>query len=445
MAAPVVTLVDPTQGSTGKPQDQVIIATVEDSEFGVDITHASAFIEIAISGGFGWTTVWTGPGGFQAGWQGDASEVTGSSASYTVSIDYESLFPFGKTVNIHYRMYDLNGTVVDAYKWYITETDTIGPVAYPVTPLNGATGVAASALIQFDIKDNRDLLFLDDELYDNTIEVQFNGGGWIEVFSSWSSTNSFSAGWNGPSALIHQYWNSPYNDIGITLDYESDLPDGLVEVRVTAYDDWPYENQGITTYSFSVGAPSLISPSLISVANPASGVLHVDFSEPMLADEALVDIESYTVDPIGSSRPITITQVITTRGIPSRVILYFTGGGSPYQMTVLGPSSTSGAKIAPPTNTALFDITRPGSSGGGGGSGDGPAVDEIFSGDQLYFDTTLGGIKLGYTELSSRRIEDLVILRAQSIGFEEQIKSISKALKDSGAERDETKLKLFKG
>jgi hypothetical protein len=173
-------------------------------------------------------------------------------------------------------------------------------------------------------------------------------------------------------------------------------------------------------------------PRLIQVTNPAVGILNVDFSKAMRRDVPLMTVESYTVVGLGVAKPLFITGVSFDESLPSRVVLSYTGGGSIYRMTIFGIYEFYGNPLDPDNNSAVFELLY-------------PTVDELFSGNQVFMDTNLGAIQLTYNTFSKRRIEDLAIIRAQSIGYSSQFALIADSLKDSGINRDDTRLKLFKG
>jgi hypothetical protein len=173
-------------------------------------------------------------------------------------------------------------------------------------------------------------------------------------------------------------------------------------------------------------------PRLLQVTNPAVGILNIDFSKAMRNDVPLMTIETYQVEGVGVAKPLFITGVSFDSAMPSRVVLSYEGGGSLYSMTVIGVYDTYGNPIDLDSDFAMFELLY-------------PTVDELFSGDRVFMDTNLGAIQLTYNTFSKRRIEDLVIIRAQSIGHKAQFDLIADSLKASGISRDDTRLKLFKG
>jgi len=172
-------------------------------------------------------------------------------------------------------------------------------------------------------------------------------------------------------------------------------------------------------------------PRIVSVSNLAAGLIQVDFSEAMFIGPRLKAPDSYTVTGIGSVTPLLVESVITDEALPTRVTLKFIGGGSCYTFSAIGVIDLAGNPVLP-GDTFSFCVGLPG-------------IDELFTQDKTYFETDLGAIQLGISNLSQRRIEDLVIMRAQALGFREQLSIISDALANSGVNRDDQKLNLFKG
>lgn len=171
-------------------------------------------------------------------------------------------------------------------------------------------------------------------------------------------------------------------------------------------------------------------PKVVSVTNPSPGILHIDFSEAMAKDARLLSPGSYAISPVASSHALMVESVSYDDSYPSRVSLKFRGGNSPYGIYVTGPTDLAGNPIT--VNSYLFDVTK-------------PATDELYSGESKVFDTTLGAVKLSYSTLTERNIEDLAILRAASVGHQEQFDIISQALQEAGIDRDSRRLKFFKG
>lgn len=173
-----------------------------------------------------------------------------------------------------------------------------------------------------------------------------------------------------------------------------------------------------------------IHPRPVSVVNNTAGILEVYFSEQMLNDTSLSRPSSYTVTPQGDAAPVFVTGVTIDKTDLSKVVLSFTGGGSSYVLSIPGLMDPAGNYCSP--YNILFEIGN-------------PAVDELSLEQKLYLDTNLGAMALGISELSSRRIEDLAILRAKNTGHSQQFSLIAGELDRSGINRDDRKLKLFKG
>jgi hypothetical protein len=217
------------------------------------------------------------------------------------------------------------------------------------------------------------------------------------------------------------------NIFDVTVDEMQNLASYNLEASSLLVDDSGTPIAG-TTASFS-GFGEL--PKLISATNVSKGVIHADFSEAMATGRGLATAANYTISPVGNSKPVIVESINISKSIPTRAELRILGGGSPYLLTVTGVYDEAGNPIDPTRNSILFDISN-------------PKGDELFEGEKVYFDTDLGVIELGYSELTSRHIEDLAILRAQSIAQETQFDLISDSIEESGVDRDDTRLNLFK-
>lgn len=169
-------------------------------------------------------------------------------------------------------------------------------------------------------------------------------------------------------------------------------------------------------------------PFITNIENSDYGILNITFSEEMENDKSFTSISSFSISPVNNNNMVHVTDVQRISG--TQVQLQFIGGGSPYILTVTGLMDIAGNYTDP--NSYAFQMDFPG-------------VDELLTGDKIFVDTDLGAISLTVSSLSKRRIEDLVIQRAKNLGHSAQISLISGALKDSGINRDEQKLKLFKG
>lgn len=239
-------------------------------------------------------------------------------------------------------------------------------------------------------------------------------------------------GFDGPNSAITINAFSGYD---VAID-----PTGtfLGEVPVTVYCEDTLGNPATLEWSFiaynfdnasTKGFTGIgIRPFITNVENPDYGILRVTFSEEMENDRSLTAISSYTVAPIGSSSVVHVTNVLRLNG--TQVQLSFTGGGSAYFASATGLIDIAGNYIIP--DQYAFDISLPG-------------IDELLTGDKIFVETDLGAVALTVSSLSQRRIEDLAIQRARNLGHSAQLSLISGALRDSGINRDEQKLKLFKG
>lgn len=171
-----------------------------------------------------------------------------------------------------------------------------------------------------------------------------------------------------------------------------------------------------------------IHPYMTAIDNTTHGVLDVTFSEEMENDRSFNSISSYRITPLQNTSAVHVIDVERLSG--TQVRLSFTGGGSPYLLTIIGLLDVAGNYADP--NSLAFQLDFPG-------------IDELLTGDKVFVDTDLGAIELTVSNLSRRRIDDLVVQRTRNLGHSAQVSLISGALRDAGVNRDEQKLKLFKG
>ena len=176
-------------------------------------------------------------------------------------------------------------------------------------------------------------------------------------------------------------------------------------------------------------------PRILLAVNPIAGLLQIDFSDSMLADDALTNKAAYTLNPSkDSSLDVSVVSALVTPSIPSRVTIRFAGGtrNAWYTLSAQGVSDLAGNPIDPVYSTTLIQIVH-------------PSEDEYFGGEKLLFETNMGAVILDQATLSSMRIEDLVITRIRNLGHHEQFAIIAESLKNAGISGDDTRLKLFKG
>lgn len=173
-----------------------------------------------------------------------------------------------------------------------------------------------------------------------------------------------------------------------------------------------------------------VHPRPVSVLNPSAGVLEVYFSEQLLNDSSLGRISSYIIEPQGDAKLLMITGVVVDKNDTSKAVLAFRGGGSTYILSTPGLMDPAGNYCSPPS--ILFEIGN-------------PEIDELDAVERLFFETDMGPMVLGISELTQRRVEDLAILRAKNEGHLRQFSLIADELDRSGIDRDDRKLKLFKG
>lgn len=273
-----------------------------------------------------------------------------------------------------------------------------------------------------------DIVDVNDDLDASSVVIRING----EI--AWTG-DAPAAGYSGNKSAIT-------NGYTYTLDPFADFEEGTQTIRVVA-DDLA-SNTLDETYTFDTDAAPLpvvpsgnydftgigVHPFVTEVQNPTAGVLEVTFSEVMLNDTSFGRPSSYIITPQGSAAAIFVTGVVVNPNDTTGVTLSFVGGGSTYILSTPGLMDPAGNYCNPPD--FLFKITN-------------PTFDELEPTQKLYLDTDMGTMALGVSELSQRRVEDLAILRAKNEGHLRQFSLIADELERSGIDRDDRKLKLFKG
>ena len=173
-----------------------------------------------------------------------------------------------------------------------------------------------------------------------------------------------------------------------------------------------------------------VYPYVTSVINTVDGVLDVGFNEAMTINFAFRNVNSYTVSPLVNAPHVYLQSVVVDEETPSRVGLTFLGGGEgQYALVVHGLTNTSGLYIV--SRLYYFTIRK-------------YVKDELVTTTDYYFETNLGAVRLSMGTHTSRKIEDLAILKAQDAGYEYQFQNIAKALDKAGVKDDDRTLKLFK-
>lgn len=400
---PIVTPVAPLASEPGIVLTSTVELEIEDETF---LNQSS--IKVYLDRGSGEELSYDG-GVFQPGFDDVLSAVVQTTTTATITIDPTTSFPGTATITVRAEGIDISGNPVQLPDSYTFSTEEIVELV-SATPLDFeririvytsdmtiGTGPASAA---------------DPDNYTIT-----GSTGPLEIVSI--------------TALNNNIFDVYVTEMRDGTDYTI-IADGTVASisgTVTVADSI-IANPDADRASF-VGIADL--PKLLEVTQVSAGVLNVDFSEAMQIDAALEAIETYQVTALSGS-PLFITGVTTSTTLPTRVVLTYEGGSSAgvYRMTVTGVGDLVGNLIDPTYNSVVFKLAL-------------AIEDELFTGEQYYFDTDLGAISLKLNTISTRKIEDLVILRAQSVGYAAQFQLISNSLKYAGVNRDDQKLNLFKG
>lgn len=410
--APALSNQSPTPSSTNNPINSVVSFDVTDADGDLDEDS----VEIGIDQGSGEITVWQNDAA-TPGWSINKTAIS-NGFTYTVQAPATG-YPKGTSITVHVQAEDSEAQTLDESYNFTTATS-------PTIDTNTPTGVLTNTgtNVSFSTKD-------DVQVESTSINCTINGVAAIV-------NGVFQTGWNGTSSSIT---GNGFNGYDVVIDPESDLaaPNSYTveaycedDTGLSATFTWSF-----IVYNFDVPRDRVdfvgigVHPVLVDVQNPSRGVLVATFSEPMLRDKSLERISSYSMEPQGDAAPLFITGVTIDDNQPTIVTLSFVGGGSTYLFSAVGIMDPAGNYIGTP-NSMMVNIEF-------------PTVDELFTGENLFFDTDMGSISLGFNELSARRVEDLAILRTQNEGNARQFSLIADGLERSGIDRDDVKLKFFKG
>lgn len=256
------------------------------------------------------------------------------------------------------------------------------PTITPISPLPNQTAVAQSLPVCISFSDESQIAFA-------SIRIVLNG---VVYFFSGSVQN-------GATAEVVTNAN---NGFDIELRTPNRFPIGSrQEVTVLVRDDDDEETELVYFFYVGVGAR------LISVSNPTPGVLLAHFNEPMLHDGAFLSPANWKVVAItpGASE-VEITAVFANPTHANTAVLHHTGGGSEYELTILGAVAIDGDPVELTYNTVVFELIY--------GQEDAPRV--------RLFDTIFGPIGVSQKELRRRTMDDHVVNRSIAMGMDEQFR-----------------------
>lgn len=346
-------------------------------------------------------------GVFQSGWDGVASDITANGSNgYDVVIDKETAFDIFAPITVIASCEDTVGNPA-SLEW---DFDIEGIIVTDATAIDAGT-----VRITFNIDMQSSESTNDNDALNPT--NYFISGGFRQLYVS----SVFKVTSKVFNLLVPEMTNKANYKVEVDGSVEDDAGDFTMAESAAfdpTYDEANFEGVGDL-------------PKFLTISNPSPGILHLGFSEELFEDKPLIRVTSYVVEPLSNAKPLFITGAEAGSN-SSNVILNFIGGGSVYRMTVNGLIDPAGNYIDPNYNSLLFTVLYPG-------------VDELFDTTNYIFDTNLGAVTMSLNTLSKRNIEDLVVQRTRNIGHDEQFKLISEALEDAGINRDDQRLKLFKG
>lgn len=133
---PYVSDAVPADGAVSIPRNSTLLFTLDDDASGVDLTTTT----VELHDGTSWSNVYTG-GAFQSGFSGSTASHFVLGQGYEFSIDHDTLFPLGETIQLRITGVDIAGNSSETILSYlvadpaVTSTTPIGPdcVDQPIT------------------------------------------------------------------------------------------------------------------------------------------------------------------------------------------------------------------------------------------------------------------------------------------------------------------------
>lgn len=279
---------------------------------------------------------------------------------------------------------------------FTVENDLVGPVIDPIFPLANAIGMSALEHIRMRFSDELAVSFV-------SVSIQVNG-----VFYVIAGAAQAGATYNAVGNAYNGY------DVTLILPAPMTSP-GAQEVSVSVADT--EGNQSTLDYRFYTG----VGMRLLSVKNPREGVLVARFNRPLRHGDGVPAAANMRIQPVSpGARELIIVEALVTDRNPDVLVLLYEGGGSTYQLTVLGLVGEDGESIEAGFDAATF---------------------EIFHGTPLpystrVFDTVFGPIGLAQRPVQRRSVEALVASRATALAMDVQFKQRLAAFGDGTAGRD---------
>jgi len=273
---------------------------------------------------------------------------------------------------------------------YTVVADLDGPIIAPSSPLSNDVDVGAGASINFSVSDVSGVQI-------TAIIIRINGQ---LVFSSGVAQNG--------ATVTTTPITGGFDFSVITAN---PLPTGGPQaVFISAQDT--IGNLSELVYTFFTG----VKPRIISVSNTSPGTLVVRFNEPMKLDDVFRRVQNFSIQPVGSAPAVTVLEVMTNSLQPDAATLIFSGGGSPYTLTVTGVTDVAGNAIDPQFNSTQFNIDFPGGE-----------LDPRIH----IFDTVFGPLGLIQRTINRRTVDGLVVNRSLDLGVNIQLANRLKSIGSS--------------
>lgn len=269
----------------------------------------------------------------------------------------------------------------------------IAPVITPLDPLNDASGVPQHRPITIRITDDVSVALSKTKITVNNLLLVL-GGSPVNGATLVATPNSG-----------HGY------DLVVTPAVPFEFG-SRQEVTVSAQDD---DGQAtVLVYAFTVG----VGLRMLAINNPFENHLLVYFNLPMLADDAFLSANNWTITPISEgAAPLSVVEVKVQENQANVANLRYVGGGSTYLLGVQGVQSQSGLELEFGFSSLEFDLIF----------GDEPATSIRL------FNSIFGPLGISQQVSTRRTMDKHVASRALALALDEQFRLRAQTLDGSSA------------
>lgn len=173
------------------------------------------------------------------------------------------------------------------------------------------------------------------------------------------------------------------------------------------------------TFRFTIGGN--LAPRLLSVTNPAEGVLLARFNVPMRPGSEFTSVASWTVAPVDAdARELILLNVYAHPSLSETAVILYEGGGSIYSMTASGLFGADGQALNKNYDQVDFEILF------------GTPLDASVK----TFNSVFGPLGILQRLITRRSVDRLVANRSLALGTDEQMRIRFAATTDGTAGRD---------